>query len=84
MPQVWTSDEMDRCNDLFIQYSTARLYPLSTMGAHVGKHNTASYSTKAKISCLGIFGYEFDPKTLDTEQKKRFLMWLQFINVTET
>lgn len=73
MPQVWTSDEMDPLQRLFIQYSTSRLYPLSTMGAHVGKHNTASYSTKAKISCLGIFGYEFDPKTLDAEQKKAVL-----------
>lgn len=67
MPQVWTSDEMDPLQRLFIQYSTSRIYPLSTMGAHIGKQVTASYEVKAKISALGIYGLELDPRTLNTE-----------------
>jgi len=70
MPQIWTSDEMDPFQRLFIQYSTSRIYPLSTMGAHIGKQTTGSYATKAKISTLGVYGLEIDPRTLNAEDIK--------------
>lgn len=70
MPQVWTSDEMDPMERLYIQYSTSRIYPLSTMGAHIGKHKTADYSVKAKLSAIGVYGLELDPRTLSEDEKK--------------
>ncbi len=69
MPQVWTSDEMDPLQRLYIQYSTSRLYPLSTAGSHIGKHQTSSYLTKAKIALFGVYGLELDPRTLNESDK---------------
>lgn len=63
-PQIWTSDETDPVQRLFIQYSTSMAYPLSSMGAHVSKNPITSYKTKADIALFGTYGYEFDPRKL--------------------
>lgn len=63
-PEIWTSDETDPIQRLFIQYGTSYMYPLITMGAHVSKNPMTSYLTKAHIALFGTYGFEFDPNKL--------------------
>ncbi len=61
---IWTSDNTDPIDRLFIQYGTSMLYPLTTMGSHVSNKVTTSYETKANIALFGTYGFEFDPNKL--------------------
>lgn len=61
-PEIWTSDENDPIQRLFIQYGTSFAYPPSVMGAHVNECNTASYKTKSEIALFGSYGFELDPR----------------------
>ncbi len=67
-PDIWTSDNTDPIDRLFIQYSTSMLYPLTTMGAHVSDKNSASYLSKARIAMFGTYGFEFDPNKLSQNE----------------
>lgn len=72
-PEIWTSDENDPIQRLFIQYGTSFAYPPSVMGAHVNECNTASYKTKSEIALFGSYGFELDPRRVadkDIEQIK--------------
>ncbi len=70
MPQIWTSDNTDPIERVFIQYGTSYAYPPSTMGSHVTaspNHYTArrpSMKTRGDIALSGNFGYELDITTL--------------------
>ena len=70
MPQVWTSDNTDPIERLYIQYGTSFGYPTSTMGSHVTaspNHYTGrkpSMKTRGDIAISGNFGYELDITTL--------------------
>lgn len=63
-PQIWTSDETDPVQRLFIQYSTSFGYPLIAMGTHISKSPVTNYTTKGEIALFGTFGIELDPTTL--------------------
>ena len=65
---IWTSDNTDPIDRLFIQYSTSMLYPLTTMGSHVSNKTTTSYKTKADIALFGTYGFEFDPNKLSQKE----------------
>lgn len=73
MPQIWTSDNTDPIERLFIQYGTSFGYPVSTMGSHVTaspNHYTArktSMKTRGDIALSGNFGYELDITKLPEE-----------------
>lgn len=73
MPQIWTSDNTDPIERIFIQYGTSFGYPTSTMGSHVTaspNHYTArrpSMKTRGDIALSGNFGYELDITTLPKE-----------------
>ena len=73
MPQIWTSDNTDPIERLFIQYGTSYGYPTTTMGSHVTaspNHYTArkpSMKTRGDIALSGNFGYELDITTLPDE-----------------
>lgn len=73
MPQIWTSDNTDPIERVFIQYGTSYAYPPSTMGSHVTaspNHYTArrsSMKTRGDIALSGNFGYELDITTLPDE-----------------
>ncbi len=73
MPQIWTSDNTDPIERIFIQYGTSFGYPTSTMGSHVTaspNHYTArkpSMKTRGDIALSGNFGYELDITTLSDE-----------------
>jgi len=75
-PQIWTSDDTDAIERLYIQEGTAICYPLSSMGAHVSAcpngqtGRTVPFDTRAKIAMAGTFGYELDPRALTDEEKE--------------
>ncbi|MBQ3020133.1 MAG: alpha-galactosidase [Clostridia bacterium] len=72
-PQIWTSDNTDAMDRLFIQFGTSLCYPASSMGAHVSAyHPNVFYGTKASVALWGSFGYELDVTKLTNEQKEEF------------
>lgn len=66
-PQIWTSDNTDAMERLFIQYGTSLCYPASTMGAHVSFNSRTDFVTKGNVALWGTFGYELDPNRLSEE-----------------
>lgn len=67
-PQIWTSDESDPLQRIFIQYNTSLGYPLSTIASHVNAKKITSYRTKALIALFGTYGYEMNPNLLTKEE----------------
>lgn len=71
MPQIWTSDNTDPMERVYIQYGTSLGYPPSTMGSHVTEspnqytHRPVSMKTRGDIAMSGNFGYELDITKLD-------------------
>lgn len=68
-PQIWTSDETDPVQRLFIQYGTSYAYPLSAMGSHISKNPIMSYKDKGKIALFGTYGIEMNPCLLTREER---------------
>lgn len=63
-PEIWTSDENDPVQRLFIQYGTSFAYPPSVMGSHINDCAVTGYGTKAEIALFGSYGFELDPRKL--------------------
>lgn len=63
-PEIWTSDENNPVQRLFIQYGTSFAYPPSVMGAHINDCPVTSYKTKAEIALFGSYGLELDPRKM--------------------
>ncbi len=76
-PQIWCSDCTDAIERLEIQWGTAMVYPLSTMGAHVSdcpNHatgRTTSFATRGQVALAGTFGYELDVTKIAPEQREQ-------------
>ena len=68
-PQIWTSDNTDPIDRLYIQFGTSLCYPASTMGAHVSACPRTGYETKGNVAMWGTFGYELDPRKLTEEER---------------
>ena len=74
-PQIWCSDDTDAIERLAIQESTALMYPLSVIGAHVSdcpNHTVGRvtpFETRGVIAMAGTFGYELDVTKLSEEEK---------------
>ena len=69
-PQIWTSDETDPVQRLFIQYGTSYAYPLSTMGAHISKNKNMSYTGKGNVAMFGTYGMEMNPCLLSEDERR--------------
>lgn len=73
-PQIWTSDNSDAIERLFVQYGTSMVYPSSTMGAHVSAvpnhqvQRITPLQTRANVAMMGQFGYELDLGLLSAEE----------------
>ena len=73
MPQIWTSDDTDAMERLFIQEGTGLVYPISTMGAHISavpNHQVGRVTPvtfRSKVAMMGRFGLELDLGKLDEE-----------------
>ena len=75
MPQIWTSDDTDAIERLYIQYGTSIVYPASVMGAHVSAvpnhqvpNRVTPISTRGNVAMSGgAFGYELDLSKMSDE-----------------
>lgn len=73
-PQIWTSDNSDAIERLYIQEGTYTVYPPSAMGAHVAavpNHQmgrTTPIATRGAVAMCGQFGYELDLNKLSEEE----------------
>ncbi len=76
MPQVWTSDNTDARDRVYIQEGTLCGYPQSTMSAHVSicpNHqtgNSTSLESRFNVASCGLLGYELD-LTLCSDEELR-------------
>jgi alpha-galactosidase len=75
-PQIWTSDNSDGLDRLFIQYGTSFCYPPVTMGAHIAaspNHITKRETPlkwRALMAMSGNFGLELDVTKWTVKEKK--------------
>lgn len=73
-PQIWTSDDSDAIERLYIQEGTYMAYPACSMGAHVSavpNHQVGrvtSIDARAAVAMTGQFGYELDLNKLSDEE----------------
>ncbi len=76
MPQIWTSDNTDAIERLYIQTGTSYGYPLSTISNHVSaipNHQTLRKTTlnsRFNTALFGVFGFELDLCNLKRSEKK--------------
>lgn len=76
MPQVWTSDDTDAVERLYIQYGTSLAYPISAMGSHVSAvpnhqaNRITSLKMRGDVAMSGNFGYELDLMKFTDEEKE--------------
>ena len=65
-PQIWTSDNTDYLERIYIQRGTSYGYPLSAIGNHVSdvpNHQTlrvTPLASRFNLACFGNLGYELD------------------------
>jgi alpha-galactosidase len=75
-PQIWTSDNSDGLDRLFIQYGTSFCYPPITQGAHIAaspNHITKRETPlkwRALMAMSGNFGLELDVTKWTAKEKK--------------
>ncbi|MGD9605443.1 MAG: alpha-galactosidase [Bacilli bacterium] len=75
-PQIWTSDDTDYVERLFIQTGTSYGYPLSTISNHVSSvpnHQTLRTTplhSRFYLGCFGVLGYEMNLCEQDQETLK--------------
>ena len=75
MPQVWTSDNTDAIDRLYIQYGTSFAYPISAMGSHVstcpnhGNARITPLATRGTVAYFGTYGIELDINKMTSEEK---------------
>ncbi len=74
MPQIWTSDNSDAVDRLFIQYGTSIIYPYSSMAAHVSASpnlqigRTTSIEKRCNVALSGQLGFELDLSRCDKKE----------------
>lgn len=89
-PQIWTSDNTDAIERLYIQWGTSYMYPLATQGAHVStvpNHQTGRIvplATRAVVAFFGTFGYELDLNALSDLELEQVRMQIQIYKEYES
>jgi len=72
--EVWTSDDTDGLERIFMQYSTSLVYPACIMGSHVStvpnhqSRNVTPLKFRFDVACQGRLGLELQPKYLSEEE----------------
>lgn len=75
-PQIWTSDDSDAIERLYIQYGTSLVYPPTCMVGHVSvtpNHQTGRvtpFKTRGIVAMSANFGYELNPQVLSKDERK--------------
>jgi alpha-galactosidase len=83
-PQIWTSDNTDYYERLFIQTGTSYGYPLSCMSNHVSSipnHQTlrnSPLSSRFNNACFGLLGYELNLLELSKKEKLEIKQQVDF------
>ena len=72
-PQIWTSDNTDAVDRVFIQYGTSLCYPTSSMGSHVSAARRTPFDVRGDVALWGSFGYELDPRKMTEEEKQKVI-----------
>ncbi|GKX30086.1 alpha-galactosidase [Vallitalea longa] len=84
MPQTWASDNTDPGERMNIQYGSSLLYPLSTLGAHVGSNPSHqvlrqnNIESRFNVACFGLLGYELNLNNLSNFEKKAIKKQVEF------
>ncbi|QUH31721.1 alpha-galactosidase [Vallitalea guaymasensis] len=84
MPQTWASDNTDPGERMNIQYGSSLIYPLSTLGAHVGSNPSHqvlrqnSIESRFNVACFGLLGYELNLNNLSNFEKKAIKKQVEF------
>ncbi len=74
MPQIWTSDDTDARERIFIQYGTSTVYPFSAISAHVSAcpnhqvNRTTPFDMRCNVALTGQFGFELDLNKCTAEE----------------
>ncbi|QUC16592.1 uncharacterized protein UV8b_00833 [Ustilaginoidea virens] len=77
-PQIWTSDDTDAVQRIFIQFGTSLAYPASAMGAHIsatpngqtGRRESIEF--RAHVAMMGgSVGLELDPARMPEQDKAK-------------
>lgn len=82
-PQIWCSDDTDAIERLAIQESTALMYPLSVIGAHVSdcpNHTVGRvtpFKTRGIVAMAGTFGYELDITKISEDDRNMIASQVQ-------
>lgn len=82
--QIWASDNTDPMARLNIQGGLTRLYPLSTIGAHVSESphqqtlRSTPLSTRFNAAAFGCLGYELDLNHLNYLESKEIKAQIEF------
>ena len=83
-PQIWTSDNSDAIERIYIQDGTSLVYPSMAMGAHVSAvpnhqvHRTTPISLRGNVAMAGQFGYELDLNMLSDEEFEEVKQQIKF------
>lgn len=76
-PQIWTSDNTDPYERLYIQYGTSYAYPTSSISCHFTEGvctsgRSSTYAFRYNVACFGSYGYELDLTKFSNEDKLFF------------
>ena len=72
--EVWTSDDTDAFERIFMQYGTSLFYPACVMAAHVStvpnhqSRNVTPLKFRFDVACQGRLGLELQPRYLSAEE----------------
>ena len=72
--EVWTSDDTDGLERVFMQYGTSLIYPACIMAAHVStvpnhqSRNVTPLKFRFDVACQGRLGLELQPRYLSEEE----------------
>ena len=72
--EVWTSDDTDGLERVFMQYGTSLIYPACIMGSHVSSvpnhqtRNVTPLKFRFDVACQGRLGLELQPRYLSEEE----------------
>lgn len=72
--QIWTSDNTEPADRIFIQYGSTMMYPACVMSCHVSNRNNLAEDDRLvdfayKVAMQGVLGYEFDITTLSDKAR---------------
>lgn len=77
MPQIWSSDDSDAVERLYIQEGLGMVFPYCTMGAHISavpNHQigrTTPIELRGNVALPGQFGFELDLSVMSEEDKEK-------------